>query len=120
MREVKSYQKSTELSICKLAFQHLVRENAQDHKFEVLFQKAAVGATQEAAEAYLISIFEDWNVCKIHTGRVTITPRYWLDVYAGNVDSDLIKCKNANFNFNCYCGRFILVIFDLISWKKFL
>ncbi|VDL27019.1 unnamed protein product [Hymenolepis diminuta] len=61
-----------------MPFRHLVHENAQDHTFEVLFRKAAIGATEEAAEVYLISIFEDCNMCKIHTRRVTTIPNHTL------------------------------------------
>ncbi|KAG0445531.1 hypothetical protein HPB47_014226 [Ixodes persulcatus] len=57
------YQKSTELLICKLPFQRLVREIAQDFKTDLLFQSSAVLALQEANEAYLIGLFEDTNLC---------------------------------------------------------
>ena len=73
--EVHQYQKSTELLIQKLPFQHLVREIAQDFKIELCFQSGAVMALQEAAEAYLIGLFEDTNLCAIHTKRVTIMPK---------------------------------------------
>ena len=36
------------------------------------FQASAVLAMQEAAEAYLIGLFEDTNLCAIHAKRVTI------------------------------------------------
>ena len=39
------------------------------------WQAAAVGALQEAAEAYLVGLFEDTNLCTIHAKRVTIMPR---------------------------------------------
>merc|ERR1712079_456247 len=53
------YQKSTELLIRKLPFQRLVRETAQDFKTDLRFQSAAIGALQEASEAYLVGLFED-------------------------------------------------------------
>ena len=53
----------------------LVREIAQDFKTELRFQIQAIGALQEAAEAYLVGLFEDTNLCAIHAKRVTIMPK---------------------------------------------
>jgi len=53
----------------------LVREIAQDFKNDLRFQSTAITALQEASEAYLVSLFEDTNLCAIHAKRVTITPR---------------------------------------------
>uniref|UniRef100_A0A803LPT0 Histone H3 n=1 Tax=Chenopodium quinoa TaxID=63459 RepID=A0A803LPT0_CHEQI len=64
--------KSTELLIRKLPFQRLVREIAQDFKTDLRFQSSVVAALQEAAEAYLVGLFEDTNLCEIHAKRVTI------------------------------------------------
>ena len=125
LREIRKYQKSTELLIRKLPFQRLVREIAQDFKTgqcrtcrsdrllhdsehisidkiiywvaDLRFQSSAVLALQEAAEAYLVSLFEgkavlqlvlqgflmpylgaalaDTNLCAIHAKRVTIMPK---------------------------------------------
>ncbi|XP_058514678.1 histone H3.3A-like [Ochotona princeps] len=75
LREIRLYQKSTELLICKLPFQRLVREIAQDFKTDLRFQSAAVGALQEASEAYLVGLFQDTNLCAIHAKRVTIMPK---------------------------------------------
>ncbi|XP_003381454.1 histone H3, embryonic, partial [Trichinella spiralis] len=75
LREIRRYQKSTELLIRKLPFQRLVREVAQDYKTELRFQSSAVLALQEAAEAYLVGLFEDTNLCAIHAKRVTIMPK---------------------------------------------
>ncbi len=52
-----------------------MREVAQDFKNDLRFQGSAVMALQEAAEAYLVSLFEDTNLCAIHAKRVTIMPR---------------------------------------------
>uniref|UniRef100_A0A2K6A1X4 Histone H3 n=1 Tax=Mandrillus leucophaeus TaxID=9568 RepID=A0A2K6A1X4_MANLE len=46
LREIRCYQKSTELLIRKLPFQRLVREIAQDFKTDLRFQSAAIGALQ--------------------------------------------------------------------------
>ena len=75
LREIRRYQKSTELLVRKLPFQRLVREIAQDFKTDLRFQASAVLALQEAAEAYLIGLFEDTNLCAIHAKRVTIMPK---------------------------------------------
>ncbi|XP_040286854.1 uncharacterized protein LOC120999870 [Bufo bufo] len=66
LREIRRYQKSTELLIRKLPFQRLVREIAQDFKTDLRFQSSAVMALQEASEAYLVGLFEDTNLCAIH------------------------------------------------------
>jgi len=44
-------------------------------KVEVRFQSSAIGAFQESTEAYLVSLFEDTNLCAIHAKRVTILPK---------------------------------------------
>ncbi|CDW75277.1 UNKNOWN [Stylonychia lemnae] len=75
LREIRRFQKSTELLIRKLPFQRLVREIAQEYKSDLRFQSQAVLALQEAAEAYLVGLFEDTNLCAIHAKRVTIMPK---------------------------------------------
>jgi histone H3 len=72
LREIRKYQKSTDLLIRKLPFQRLVREVAQDFKADLRFQSNAVGALQEAAEAYLVGLFEDTNLCALHSKRTTV------------------------------------------------
>lgn len=72
LREIRRYQKSTELLLRKLPFQRLVREIAQGYKADLRFQSAAIGALQEAAESYLVGLFEDTNLCALHANRVTI------------------------------------------------
>ncbi|XP_053870975.1 histone H3-like [Malaclemys terrapin pileata] len=62
LREIRRYQKSTELLIRKLPFQRLVREIAQDFKTDLRFQSSAVMALQEASEAYVVGLFEDTNL----------------------------------------------------------
>src|SRR3979409_558273 len=61
-REIRRYQKSTELLIRKLPFQRLVREIAQDFKTDLRFQASAVMALQEAAVAYLVSYFPNIRI----------------------------------------------------------
>ena len=82
LKQIRQYQKSTELLIRKLPFQRLVREIACDQDVitsplcsKVRFQSAAIMALQEALEAYLVGLFEDSNLCAIHAKRVTIMPK---------------------------------------------
>jgi histone H3 len=76
LREIRRFQKSTELLIRKMPFQRLVREICQqEHRTDTRWQSAALGALQEAAEAYLVGLFEDTNLCAIHAKRVTIMPK---------------------------------------------
>lgn len=75
LREIRKYQKSAELLIRRAPFQRLVRELAQMFKSDLRFQSSAVSALQEGAEAYLVELFEDTNLCTIHAKRVTIMPR---------------------------------------------
>lgn len=72
LREIRKIQKSTELLIRRLPFQRLVREIAQDFKTDLRFQSTALDALQEAAEAFLVGVFEDANLCAIHAHRQTL------------------------------------------------
>ena len=75
LREIRKYQKSTELLLRKQPFQRLVREIAQDFKSDLRFQQSAIMALQEGAEAYLVGLMEDTNLTAITAKRVTIMPR---------------------------------------------
>ena len=82
LKQIRQYQKSTDLLIRKLPFQRLVREIACDSEViksplcgKVRFQSAAIMTLQEAAEAYLVGLFEDTNLSAIHAKRVTIMPK---------------------------------------------
>lgn len=78
LRQIRKYQKSTELLLRKLPFQRLVKEIAQTFNardYDLRFQSSAIAALQEAAEAYLVGLFEDTNLCAIHAKRVTIMPK---------------------------------------------
>ena len=75
LREIRKYQKSTDLLIRKLPFQRLVRELVAQFKNDVRFTSLSFIALQEAAEDYLVSMFEDANLCAIHAKRVTIMPK---------------------------------------------
>merc|ERR1739840_89110 len=59
LREIRRFQKSTELLIRKLPFQRLVREIASEYRSELRFHSPALLAPQEASEAYMAGLFED-------------------------------------------------------------
>ena len=73
--EIRHFHKSVDLLIPLLPFQQLVREITQDFRMDLQFQSSAILALQEAAEAWLISIFESANLCCIHRGRIAICPK---------------------------------------------
>lgn len=84
LREIRKYQKTTELLIPKMPFARLVREVANDFitsaysglgSSGLRWKSTAVLALQEATEAYLIHLFEDANLCAIHAKRVTLMQR---------------------------------------------
>ena len=82
LREIRRYQKSTDLLIRKLPFQRLAREVLQDlnqpgfrrHDMEC-FRSMSLLAMQAYVEAFSIGLFEDANLCAIHARRVTIMPK---------------------------------------------
>ena len=82
LRQIRRYQKSTELLIRKMPFQRLAREIVQDLNKEVSFphndtncyQSTSLLAMQESVEAFSIGLFEDANLCAIHAKRLTVLP----------------------------------------------
>ena len=75
--EIRRFQKSVDLLIPLLPFQWLVCEITQVFKMGLQFQSVAILALQEAAESWLVSLFESANLCAIHKGCQTIT--FFLD-----------------------------------------
>lgn len=79
IREIRRYQRSTDLLIRKLPFQRLVRQIVEDDsdlsRMKLRFQGTAMLALQEASEAYLVGVFEDANDCALHAKRVTVMPK---------------------------------------------
>jgi len=75
LREIRRYQKTTELLIKHAPFQRLVKEISMNFKADFRYQSGALTALQEATEAYCVGLFEDTNLCAIHAKRVTIMPR---------------------------------------------
>ena len=66
LREIRRYQKSTELLCRKLLVSRIIREIAQDFRTDLRFQTAAIAALHEAMESYLVGLFDDTNLCAIH------------------------------------------------------
>ena len=83
LREIRRYQKSTDLLIRKLPFQRLAREVLQDlnkpgysPRFSAdHFQATSLLAIQESVEAFSVRMIEDINLCAIHARRVTNMPK---------------------------------------------
>jgi histone H3 len=75
LREIRKYQKSTDMLIRKLPFMRCVREIGQEFKADLRWQNTALACLQEAAEAYLTGVLEDANLAAIHGKRVTIMPK---------------------------------------------
>ncbi|OAA53820.1 histone H3 [Niveomyces insectorum RCEF 264] len=82
LKEIRRYQSSTDLLLLKLPFARVVREIAltmRPHDEGMRWQSQAILALQEAAEAFLVHLFEDTNLCALHARRVTIMRRdIWL------------------------------------------
>ncbi|KAG5192875.1 histone-fold-containing protein, partial [Tribonema minus] len=78
LKEIRAYQRSTELLIRKRAFSRLVREVQGDFTprgVEYRWTADAILALQEAAEAHLIGLLADANLAAIHRKCVTIGPK---------------------------------------------
>jgi len=77
LRDIKRYQKSTNLLIPKLAVSRLVRDITQNvlNYSTIRFQAGALEAIHHATEAYMVALFEDANLCALHGKRVTIMDR---------------------------------------------
>jgi histone H3 len=75
LREIRRYQKTSDLLVQKLPFSRLVKEISLDYKSDLRYRSSAMLGMQEAAEAYLVGLFEDTNLCAIHAKRVTIMPK---------------------------------------------
>ena len=73
--EIWHFQRSVGLLIPLLPFQQLVREITQDFRMDLRFQSSTILALQEAAEVWLVGLFESTNLCCIHRGRQTIAPK---------------------------------------------
>ncbi|XP_045436567.1 histone H3-like centromeric protein A [Pipistrellus kuhlii] len=77
LKEIRNLQKSTHLLLRKMPFCRLVREICVKFTRGVDFnwQAHALLALQEAAEAFLVHLFEDAYLLSLHAGRVTLFPK---------------------------------------------
>ena len=73
--KIRQYQKLVEFLIQKLPFQRLVQEITQDFRTDLRFTSDAIFTLQEASEVYLVNLMEDGNLCTIHRGQITISPK---------------------------------------------
>ena len=78
LRDKTKYQKKTHLIINRTPFQKLLKEIALDYKSNIRFQSTAALALQEAAESFLIGLFEDANLCAKQASRVTLLSKDML------------------------------------------
>ena len=84
LREIRRFQKSTDLLILKKPFGNLTREITQDIEKEALargfpakayrWQGTAILASQEASEARMIDTLHDGQLAAFHAKRVTVKP----------------------------------------------
>lgn len=75
LRDIRKFQRTTDLLIHKLPFQRLVREVAFEIKRDLRFQPAAMEVLQHAVEDYVVQLFRDCVLCAVHAKRVTVTPK---------------------------------------------
>merc|ERR1712130_608525 len=76
LKEIRKFQKSSNLLLPNLPFSRVIREICSKIcTTDMKFQSAAIMALQESAEAYLVTLFEDSQLCAIHAKRVTVMPR---------------------------------------------
>jgi histone H3 len=73
-REIRKFQKTTDLLIRKAPFQHLVKEIVQalSKKSDLQMQSTALLALQEAVKYFMVDVFSDTNLCASHGKHVTI------------------------------------------------
>jgi histone H3 len=73
-REIRKFQKTTDLLIRKAPFQRIVQEIVQQvyGKSDLQMQSTDVLALQEAAEYFMVDVFNDANLCAFHSKHKTI------------------------------------------------
>ena len=84
LREIQRYQQSTDCLIKRIPFNKVIKEICQEYRvcpdgpgtssIQVRFQSMTLAALQEAAENFLVGLFEDVNLLAVHRKRVTVMP----------------------------------------------
>jgi len=75
LKEIRKFQKSTDLLIHRLPFARLVREITLEFHHSLQWQNTALEALQYASEDYIIGLMEDANLSALHAKRITIMPK---------------------------------------------
>lgn len=75
LKEIRKFQRSTDLLINKLPFTRLVKEITFSFHHSLQWQGIALEAIQHAAEDYIIGLMGDANLSAIHAKRITIMPK---------------------------------------------
>lgn len=75
LKEIRKFQKSTDLLIHRLPFVRLVKEITLTFHHSLQWQALALEALQHASEDYIIGLMEDANLSALHAKRVTIMPK---------------------------------------------
>lgn len=52
-----------------------MREYVREFNDQLRMTSSAIAAFQDAAEAYLVGLLQDTNLCAIHARRVTVFPK---------------------------------------------
>jgi histone H3 len=78
LMEVKRYQKGIVNLLPRASFQRLVRSVCANYNPDLRFHSTAYLAIQEAAEAYIVGLFEDTNLCAIHAKSITVMKKYMV------------------------------------------
>ena len=61
---------------------------------DLRFQSSAVMALQEAAEAYLVSLFEDTNLAAIHAKRESFSCLLHVCTIVHNITLQVLLCQS--------------------------
>jgi histone H3 len=72
LRQIRKLQRTCDLLLPLQPFQRLIREIALSFKSDLRFEREALLAIQEAAEAHIICMFQHTQNLAIHSGRKTI------------------------------------------------
>ena len=66
------YQRTTNTLLPRAALQRVVREITAKVYPEARYSMGAVEAIQQCVESYMVSLFEDTQLCAIHAKRATV------------------------------------------------